>query len=486
MRNVLKSKFLWASAFILSLGIAGCNIFNPTESINIKDDDADALTYEGYKRIRDNEYTEAEYYFSKAIAADSNNSKAWFGLMKSTLNRKLNSNGDDSTNLFKLLSYVNASRESKAPFVGMSDNVANKLQEAIDTVNAIADIFIERDKSGKTDSLVTYKTISEGYLVLQMMKTMLILRKTTAGMQGCSLAKNQENSCDVAAVLNNLKDDPAETVESFHAVFTTCEESPESMTKMFSSYLPSFDQLKDEAQKSAVGSMCGALAKETEDAAGNEDEEAKTLNIIIAQFSYSDITDDDGDGCVDEELYDGEDNDGDGEIDEDVSDKTVEIKYNDDLILKNITAGKTAIKDLRVVKSAAPNDKYKLIDIDMNGKTVGKADAYGNIISVDQDEQNREWGFVWPEYNQRITASYHNEAKDSTSVGDHRLNFAKDLHFNPSGYPYQEYLVYKKAVAKDTKYPPVYDLTYRKQVIGGCWKYYNEESFKKWFEGRNN
>ena len=97
MKNVLKSKFLWASAFALSLGIAGCNIFNPTESINIKDKDAQALTYEGYKKIRNNEYTEAEYYFNKAILADSNYSEAWLGLMKATLNRKLN---DESTNLF--------------------------------------------------------------------------------------------------------------------------------------------------------------------------------------------------------------------------------------------------------------------------------------------------------------------------------------------------------------------------------------------------
>ena len=171
MKRILQSKILWATALLLSLGIAGCNIFNPTESININDDDAEALTYEGYKRIRDNEYSEAEYYFNKAIAADSNHSKAWFGLMKSTLNRKLNG---DSTNIFSLLSYINASRDSKVPFTGMSDNVANQLQEAVDSVNAIADIFISRDKAGKTDSVVTYKTISEGYMILQMMKTMLI------------------------------------------------------------------------------------------------------------------------------------------------------------------------------------------------------------------------------------------------------------------------------------------------------------------------
>ena len=150
MKRILQSKILWATALLLSLGIAGCNIFNPTESININDDDAEALTYEGYKHIRDNEYTEAEYYFNKAVAADSNYSKAWFGLMKATLHRKLA--GSDSTNLFSLLAYVNTSRESKAPFVGMSDNVANRLQETIDSVNAIANVFIERDKNGKTDT----------------------------------------------------------------------------------------------------------------------------------------------------------------------------------------------------------------------------------------------------------------------------------------------------------------------------------------------
>lgn len=461
MKNVRKSKFIWASALMISLGIAGCNIFNPTESINIKDDDADALTYEGYKRIRANEYSEAEHYFNKAIAADSNHSQAWFGLMKATLNRKLN--GNESTNVFSLLSYVNASRDSKVPFSSMSDYVAGQLQEAIDTVNVIADAFIERDKNGKTDGVVTYRTISEGYMVLQMMKTMLVLRKTTQGMEGCSLKKGEENSCDMASVLNNLKNDPAETVESFNAVFKTCEESPESMTKMFDSYLQGFDNLKDEAQRSAVSSMCGALAQETEEAKNDEDQQTKTLNIIIGQFGYSDILDDDGDGCVDEELYDGEDNDGDGEIDEDVSDKTNEIEYDNDLILKNVTAGKTEIKDLRVVKKAAPNEKYRTVDIDMNGKTVDS----------DNNELNSEWKFAYPDYKNRVAAN------------DHRFVFATELVFNPQNLSYEEFLAYKRAVAKDTHYPPTYDLTFRKTYIGGCWANYNEQRFMQWFEGRN-
>ena len=465
MKRILQSKFLWATALLLSLGIAGCNIFNPTENIDIKDDDADALTYEGYKRIRDNEYSEAEYYFNKAIAADSNHSKAWFGLIKSTLNRKLNG---DSTNIFSLLSYINASRDSKVPFIGMSDNVANQLQEAVDSVNAIADIFISRDKAGKTDSVVTYKTISEGYMILQMMKTMLILRKTTASMQGCSLTKGQENSCNMAAVLNNLKNDPSETIESFHAVFSTCEDNPESMTKMFDSYLQGFDNLKDEAQQSAVSSMCGALVKETENAKATEDQQTKTLNIIIGQFGYSDVLDDDGDGCVDEELYDGEDNDGDGEIDEDISDKTNKIEYDNDLILKNLASGKTSIKDIRVIKSIGPNGKYESVDIDMNGITVA------TDLSEDQKELNREWAFIYPEYKNRVLKN------------DHRLVFAFNLVFNPQNLPGVEYAAYKKEVAKDTDVNNIkYNLEFRKKYIGGCWANYNEERFIQWFAGRN-
>ncbi|WP_298768359.1 hypothetical protein [uncultured Fibrobacter sp.] len=460
MKNVLKSKFLIVSALAVTLGVAGCNLFNPTENVDIANDDADALTYEGYLKFRDNEYTEAEKYFRMAIEADSNHSEAWYGLMKSTLNRKLNG---EATNVFSLLTYVNSSRDSKVPFAGMPEDVAMNLKETIDTVNAIASIFIERDKAGKTDSVITYKTISEGYLVIQMMKTMLVMRKTTEKMDGCSLDKKSENACDMGAVLNSLKNnDPQESVEAFHEVFSTCEENPEGMSNMFDTYLQGFDNLTPEAQQKSVRSMCGALAQETAQT-DDLDQQTKTLNIIIGQFGYSDIIDDDGDGCVDEEVYDGEDNDGDGEIDEDISDKTNEIIYDDNLILRNITAGKTEIRDIRVVKSAAPNRKYKDVDIDMNGKTVNS----------DSKEELSEWAFVYPDYNKRV------------SNGDHRFVFAKDLVFNPLGLSPEEYKAVKKAIAKDTDPNNIqYNLEVRKQNVGGCWVNYDEKSFAKWFEGR--
>ena len=463
MKNVLRSKVVWGAALIISIVIVGCNIFNPTESIDIKNSDAKALTYEGYLKFRNNEYTEAEEYFNRAIAADSSHSEAWYGLMKAMLNRKLNT-GSDSTNLFTLLTYVNSSRNSRVPFAGMSENIASVIKSAVDSVDLIASTFIERDKNGRCDGVITYKTIADGYMVLQMMKTMLVLRKTTSTMENCSLDKNSDNACNMGAVLNSLKDNPEETIESFHAVFSTCEESPESMANYFESYLQGFENIKPEAQQSAISSMCGALAEETDESKTSDGQQSKTLNIIIGQLGYSDIMDDDGDGCIDEEVYDGEDNDGDGEIDEDVRDKSGEIKYDNDAILKNVMAGHKEIKDLRVVKSAAPNEKYLYVDIDMNGTTP----------SMDAFEITWEWGFFYPDYANRV------------ATGDHRFNFATQLEWNKTGLAYENFKYLKQLIAKDTDPNNIqYSLEYRKKYIGGCWNNYNEAKFQKWFEGRN-
>ena len=455
MKILLSSKFLCAFTLAMCLGVIGCNIFNPTGNVNVNNKDAKALTYEGYIKFRDNEYSEAEIYFNKAIAADSSCSEAWLGLMKSVLNRKLNTNSE--TNVFSLLQYVNANRDSKVPFSDMHDTLAEALQVAVDSVSIIANQFIELEKQGKTDMVITYKYISEGYLVLQMMKTMLIMRNTTKNIDGCNLDGNGE--CNMGTVLNSLKDNTKETVEAFHEVFNTCEENPESMSTLFDSHLQGYDYVSKDTKEDMIGSMCGALAKETEDS-GDEEQQTKTLNIIISQFGYSDVSDDDGDGCVDEELYDGEDNDGDGEIDEDVRDMANGIQYNEKLILQNAMKSGININSLRIIDSATPNEKYQNIDIDMN-------DTLGNL---DTDE----WTFVYLDYNERVRNS------------NHRLVFANKLIFNPKQLPFDEYNAIKKEVAKDINPESLqYDLEYRIQNIGGCWPNYNEAEFMQWIVRRN-
>ena len=162
-------------------------------------------------------------------------------------------------------------------------------------------------------------------------------------------------------------------------------------------------------------------------------------------------------------AYDGEDNDGDGEIDEDINDKTNEIQYDDIIIMKNIQQKKTSVKDIRVIKSAGPNEKYMSIDIDMNGVTV----------KDDPDEQDREWGFIYKNYTDRVS---HN---------NHKLNFTKDIYWNMEG-GVEGLKERKRLIAQDTDYDNLkYSLEDRKQMVGGCWLNYTEKTFQKWFEGRN-
>lgn len=441
-------KHLWIfAASAIAMSFVGCNLFNPTESVEIASDDAKALTYEGYIKFRDNEYTEAQNYFLKALDADSTCSQAWYGLIKTKMNLQ-------DINTFELLKYVNVSSGSKVPFTDMNDETAFKYKSGIDTVVLYTQMFIKKDTLGLLDGEITYKNISDGYMILQMMQAMLVLRETTKSLNSCSTP----NGCDMGEVLNSLKEDPEEAVEAFHEVFQVCSDNPSSMSGVFKDYLPGFDYIADDKRDEAVGAMCKAGAVSTEKT-DDPAEIRKSLDIITSQSGYSDMFDDDGDGCIDEEIFDGVDNDGDGEVDEDIRDKQNDIRYDDELSAKNALMGVTDIKYLRIVKSAAPNKKYELYDLDFNGEVGGK----------DKDE----WEYVYKTFDEREAAQ------------NHLLKFAQNLHWNPSGLPFEDYLKIKWEISKDTDISNIkYDLETRKALVGGCWERYTEESFMNWFAGR--
>ena len=445
----LKNTLLVYSAVAIALSFVGCNLFNPTESVDIASDDANALTYEGYIKFRNNEYTEATKYFNMAIAADPSHSEAWFGLAKTKLNQQ-------DLNIFELLKYINVGQKTTFPLSGMSDEVAFKYQVGIDTVVAYLKQFIYRDTTGQLDGVITYNTISNSYMILQMMQTMLSLRKTTASMIACQNPYSTEG-CDLGSVLNSMKGNVGTTLETFHEVFKTCEDNPQSMASVADQYLQGFDWIADDKQSVAVQALCGSLA-ETTTSSGNEYQQEMALNTVISQLGYSDIMDDDGDGCIDEEIYDGEDNDGDGEIDEDIRDKTNPIVYDTERAAKNALMGQKNIKSLMIVKSAGPNEKYEMVDIDLNGK-------FG-------DKDKDEWDFIYSDYDKRVKEN------------DHRFKFAENLVFNPEYLFYNDYLALKQQVAKD-KQGLQFPLEYRKKFIGGCWVNYTEEDFQNWIAQRN-
>ena len=435
----------------LILGIVGCNLFNPTDSASIDSSDAKALTYEGYLKFRANDYSESARYFRKAIEADSSHSEAWYGLAKAKLNLQ-------EINAFELLKYVNTDgNRSRLPISKMDESVAQAYQTKIDTIISFLKVFIAYDTTGRLDGVITYRDISDSYMLLQMFQTMLVLRKAMPNIPACQDVNERtgEAECSLSDILNGLHGEKTiETLESLNEVFTTCANNPQSMGSVASQFLPGFgDMISEEGKNVTIGASCDAMRSITEVSADPAENE-KALSTVISFSGYSQSVDEDGDGCNDEEIIDGQDNDGDGEVDEDPRDQSDEFTYDEMAIAKNAVSHRTGTSNLMIIRSVAPNEKYRHVDIDMDGR---KADS-------------DEWEFVYSEYRKRV------------DYDNHKFKFAENLIFNPKGLPFEQFMSEKHAIAKD--YEGKYSLQYRKETIGGCWVNYSEDDFRRMLEAQ--
>ena len=198
-------------------------------------------------------------------------------------------------------------------------------------------------------------------------------------------------------------------------------------------------------------------------------------------FKFANITDDDGDGCVDEEILDGFDNDGDGEVDEDVRDNRVIVLLKNTFLIKDdetgtikVNEGKNRVYDPTQSKVDSLNiiEKYETVDIDMDGKKGSK----------DLDE----WHFIYRDPYER---------EDN---GNHRFKFTQATNYKftyGNNFKYTEnerkkLIEAKDKIRKDTIYDPSkklpkYNLKKRQEMVGGCWyNYKTEDDFKQWFQWR--
>ncbi|MBR2198914.1 MAG: hypothetical protein IJ909_11040 [Fibrobacter sp.] len=442
----MKIKLLLCFLCSLILGIIGCNLFNPTESANIDSSDSKALTYEGYLRFRANEYSEAAYFFSKAIEADSSHSEAWYGLAKAKVNQL-------EINTFELLKYINVDEKSALPIAGMDDATADKFHNSITLVQDFLAEFITRDTTGKLDGVITYDNVYKDAMLLDLVQFMLSLRDWIP-----FVAKCQEKDpvtgladCSIGDILNGITPENATEVLTYaHGFAKTCAEKPDVGSTALSTLMPGLAAaLSTEGKNTITSTTCNMIAEKTKP---SEDpiENAQGLNMLSAISNTSPMGDEDGDGCNDEEIMDDRDNDGDGEIDEDIRDVTAETSFDPYGMARDLAWSNTA--KMRV-RSVSPNGKYFSVDIDMDG----------------QNANDEEWDFILADYNQR------------EMYGDHRFKFAAKLTFNPKGLPLEEFKRLKHDVAGDM-YGTKYNLEFRKENIGGCWVRYSEDDFQKMLE----
>lgn len=445
MKKHFRKHFVVSAALMLALSFVGCNIFNPTESAHIKSNDAPALTYQGYLHYQKNEYDLAFNFFNKAIKADSNYSEAWYGRAKAVMNMQ------KGLNILELMSYAKSDdgMDVAENFMNMPEEKANQIKNGLDSVFKYLDPFILRDELGMTDKRVRFKDFSDSYAIMQLTKLALTVRAASISIQNIfdvteDLLNINWNELDPEQLGETVK----ETFDALASTATAIKANPELVGTVIKEYLPDSLNMSDSLLNENLEFFADQIIY-VNDAIQSTDVDRASIFLSVGN-----VIDDDGDGCIDEEIPDGKDNDGDGEIDEDLRHyETYVMDVNEKDPLKS---NPTKIRETKVT------NRYNRVDTDANG--------------VLMPDQKNEYTFVYPDILQR-------ESKDN-----HLFGFAEDLEWVGSAKTAEDLekrIAYKDSVRLDTDSTNIkYDLEWRKKHVGGCWNNYDEEKFKAWFRGR--
>jgi hypothetical protein len=489
MKYKLQGKWMWSAAIALSMGIAGCNLFHPTDSRDADSNDADALTLEGQKELQNSNYDAARNFFSKAIKADSSHSEAWVGLAKSVLHSQ------KGINVFELVSYAQTKEtedgKSESVFNTMPDVKADSISRGIDSVMIYLNKFIARDTTGKTDKKIRFRDIADSYTILQLTKAALRIRavqnqmKEKLTLTSVVSADNSGMKMDLT-VLSEMGDSLKPFLNDMAAAAEAIKVAPEAAAEIIKAYLP--DSTRKDFDDDDYADVSVGLANtiiQMNDRAQSVEEDR---NDVFYKFGNS--RDDDGDGCVDEEVLDNYDNDGDGEIDEDVRDSRSIVlmrKRPQNYAELISTSHDATVYDLTKaqVDSVKFIEKYHPVDIDMNG-------VFGPVYEGDPESPPNdpyEWHYVYSDPNER------DEQKN------HLLQFTDKIKFKytknglflekdndpvmQDAEEIESLIKNKELIRKDSLYPPKYSLTDRQKMVGGCWNNYTEERFLQWFNREN-
>lgn len=394
----MKLSILSVSTILFAV-LAGCNLFDPSENVTVKSSDTDMLIIEGQARFRDEDYEKAAEYFSTAIRNDSTRSEAWFGLSKANLYRN---DGDP----FELLLLLDS--DESIPLMDLDSSEIERHYASIQSALVPLRELVRRDTltrnspaQGLSDRKVSYSNFSASYAILEFAYTVLKFRKGTNGSVRLSLRDDGSLEIDAGELYARALADPL-FASRFNADLDTLGSD---LNRLVNDIFPELSGILDDSTFL--------------------DSTANTIEYSLLFYRLGDGIDNDGDGCVDEEILDGIDNDGDGLIDEDL--RLVPLAKDSDSLVTFIGIGADSL------------------DHDKNGE---KEDAAERTLL--------EYG---------------------------TLLFARD--FERISRSDSAMLEIRKAIAQDTDSTNIrYPLETRKALVGRCWNNYSKEDFKAWFRNR--
>jgi hypothetical protein len=180
-------------------------------------------------------------------------------------------------------------------------------------------------------------------------------------------------------------------------------------------------------------------------------DEIEKYKAYAAFYKMGTHRDEDGDGCIDEELLDGQDNDGDGFINE----------------------------NSRLAPTDREHPFYGISSINNS--------MYGDNLY--KDDEN--WEYNKPvSFNHPVRICNAPDCSIFTDLPVNEEGWVTVINFTQLGYPDgSKYwttrdMDLKLKVAQDTNCLE-YNLEYRKNNIGGCWPYYDEPKFDRYCRGYN-
>jgi tetratricopeptide (TPR) repeat protein len=347
-------KWVRYTALAAVITVTGCNLFNPSGEGDGGNTNPRA---EGEEYFRQGQYAKAMTAFEKAIAQDSTNSMAYYGYAKAAVFLyKL-----DRLGIFDDLQATKDNPETFA-FLQHSDSLLTLRMQAASKVRRVLSILTERDsltrlwrytvdstsdealadtnfaerrdfitsylnaqdtklplssrrraKFPLTDFRMPAKNVAVDYTAFELLYTITrlydldqndtidardaLMKKLTFGSGSGGFGIDS-----LANIAGDLENDTA-TTQNLNALIAGMQSGLLTTSSLASLIAP----------PTSEGDSSGASQQTNQ----NVDSVISSLGDAVLFYQFGDKLDNDGDGCVDEEIMDGKDNDLDGYVDED-------------------------------------------------------------------------------------------------------------------------------------------------------------------------
>ncbi len=348
----------------LGLVLAACNVFNPSGEGDAGTS-VDAQLTDGENFFRAQNYSAAMTSFGKAIEQDSTNSMAYYGYAKSAM-RKYNVNAST------LLTEVSTAQAGTGvPFIGAEDAVITRYLQATSKARQVLGILTLRDTLTRwyyytkdssnlaaskdplratrilamkaywakaelagakgyykksqfplSDLKMGYDKVVADFGFIELIYALTHLRD----LNGDDIINSKDDLLkslnfsmggaggfkvdNLDSIAGKLKDDTA-SQRQLNSLIQNVSSGLGSASKVLDLLGPAF------AGQAAGGDTGAVTPGLTQKVSQNMDSVITSLGNAVTFYQFGDGKDNDGDGCIDEEIMDGKDNDGDGFIDED-------------------------------------------------------------------------------------------------------------------------------------------------------------------------